>query len=363
MTTTDHALQPPASAPLLPVEETGVAFDWPRIAAYLAEQGYRLDPGFTPRRFVGGLANVNMLLRVDDGWAVLRRPPPGPLPKGAHDMAREHKVLSALDPYLAIAPQSILFCEDESVAGAPFQLLAYHEGRVVRGGDISPLPPTAETGVALSAMLVDTLASIHAVDTETAGLSDLGRPEGFLTRTAKGWIARAASILNGERPAACAAVVDWLEAQDQEEVNAPVLLHNDFKLDNIILAKDAIAPHKVIDWDMATRGDPMMDVATLLSYWTEADDPECMLKLDQMPTAGQGFMRREQAAMAYAERTGRSLEGFLFPRVLAIFKLGVVFLQLRALGAQNAKASARIDAVNPHELFQFALDVAHGKRF
>ena len=105
----------------------------------------------------------------------------------------------------------------------------------------------------------------------------------------------------------------------------------------------------------------MMDVAALLSYWTQADDPDCMLKLDQMP-AGTGFMSREQAAIAYAERTGRSLDGFLFPRVLAIFRLGVVFLQLRALG-RNAGASAKIEAVNPHELFQFALDVAHGKRF
>lgn len=361
--TTDEALQPPASAPLLAVDQTGVTFDWPRVGAYLAEQGHKLDPGFTPRRFVGGLANVNMLLRVDDGWAVLRRPPPGLLPKGAHDMAREHRVLSALGPHLAIAPRSILFCGDESVAGAPFQLLAYHEGRVVRGGDISPLPSTAETGATLSAMLIDTLASIHAVDTEAAGLADLGRPEDFLARTAKGWIARAGSMLDGERPAACAAVVNWLETQKQAETNAPVLLHNDFKLDNIILANDAIAPHKVIDWDMATRGDPMMDVATLLSYWTEAGDPECMLKLDQMPTAAPGFMSREQVAIAYAQRSGRSLDSFLFPRVLAIFRLGVVFLQLRALGARNAKASARIDAVNPHELFQFALDVAHGKRF
>jgi aminoglycoside phosphotransferase (APT) family kinase protein len=361
--TRDGAITPPASTALMSEHASTGLVDWNRVGAYLKKNGMILDRGFVPRRFAGGMANINMLIRVDDMWAVLRRPPPGPLPKGAHDMAREHRVLSRLWRQLPIAPRSLLFCDDVAVAGAPFQILEFHEGRVVRGADIAPLPDNPESGAAISTMLIDTLARIHAVDVDSAGLGDLGRPQEFLARTARGWTARAEAISQDSLSPACAAIGDWLQRKEAVDCDHPTLLHNDFKLDNIILAPDAISPVAVVDWDMATRGDPLFDLATLLSYWTESGDPSCMQALNQMPTSGAGFLTREAAAHAYADLTGRSLGDFLYPRVLAMFKLGVVFLQLGAQSKGQAGPDPRLAGIVPDELFEFALDVAHGKRF
>ncbi|MFC4595731.1 phosphotransferase family protein [Sphingobium tyrosinilyticum] len=352
----------PAGAVLRSLEESAVSFDWDNVASYLAGHGLILDLSEPPRRFAGGLANINMLLRIDGGYAVFRRPPDGPLPKGAHDMKREHRVLHGLAPVLPLAPRSLHFCEDGSVAGAPFQILEYRGGRSVRGSDIAPLPDTAETGATLSRLLIDTLSQIHAVDTDAAGLGDLGRPEGFLARTISGWIARGDAILKGQMCAAGREVADWMQAQPAPDAD-PVLLHNDFKLDNVLLKPDVIAPEVVLDWDMATHGDPLVDLATLLSYWTEPGDPQCMIALDQMPTARSGFLSREDAANAYAASSGRSLDNFRLHRVLAIFRLAVVFHQLAALKVNNPAATPQQAALNPDDLFIFALDVARGKMF
>lgn len=144
---------------------------------------------------------------------------------------------------------------------------------------------------------------------------------------------------------------------------APTLLHNDFKLDNMLLHPDEMAVEVVLDWDMATRGDPLFDLAALLSYWAEAGDRPCMVALDQLPTARPGFLNREQAAQAYAKRSGRSLDGFAVLRVIALYRLAVVFHQLAVIQKGNAAYAARYAGLNPDEFFEFALDVAHGKVF
>ena len=356
----------PAGTAVMPATASmPVSIDWPRVADYLGQQGLAFDLGFAPRRFVGGLANINLLVRIQDDWAVFRRPPAGPLPRGAHDMAREHRVLKTLWRQLPIAPRSIHHCADPDIAGAEFQILAFHAGRIVRGDDLAPLPDTDETGTALSAMLVDTLARIHATDVAAAELETLGRPAGFLPRTIAGWIGRAGATLGDRASPGCAFVVDWLERQAPADAPEPTLLHNDFKLDNMILRSDAIAPQAVVDWDMATLGDPLFDLATLLSYWAEPGDPPCMLELKQMPTARPGFLTREAAALAYAERTGRSLDGFIVHRVTAMFKLGVVFHQLAARYAAEGATDPRFRTFGPlaDGLFDFTADIARGKAF
>jgi aminoglycoside phosphotransferase (APT) family kinase protein len=278
-------------------------------------------------------------------------------------MAREHRVLSGLAPVLPLAPRSLHYCGDVAIAGAPFQILEYRAGRTVRGGDLAPLPDTAESGAALSRLLIATLAKIHAVDTAAAGLDDLGRPEGFLRRTAAGWTARAEAVLDGKLSTAARELVAWLERHPGAEADAPVLLHNDFKLDNLVLGADRVEVEAVLDWDMATRGDALFDLAALLSYWSEPGDPACMAALNQMPTARPGFLSREAAAAAYAGLTGRSLHGFIVPRVLAMFRLGVVFHQLRALQMHESDRQPRLSGLDADDLFVFALDVANGRAF
>lgn len=349
---------PPRSADLLSREASAVSFDWARVAAHLSEHGFALDLGFAPRRLAGGLANVNILVRVNGDWAVFRRPPDGPIPKGAHDMAREHHVLGRLAPVLPLAPRSLHYCVDADVTGAHFQILEYRGGRIVRGAELAPLPSTPETGMALSRLLIETLTQIHGVDTAAAGLDGVGRPEGFLARTAAGWAARAFAVLDGQLSSACRELIAWLERRTPPDATRPTLLHNDFKLDNVVLRADVLAPEVVLDWDMATRGNPLFDLATLLSYWSEAGDPPCLTDLKQMPTAQPGFLSREAAAELYCAVSGRSLDGFLFPRVLALFKLGVVFHQLRTL-----RPKEQLPAVDPDDFFVFGLDVAHGRIF
>lgn len=314
--------------------------DWPAVARHLAAHGMRLtDP--PPHRFPGGLANRNYLIHLDSGPAVLRRPPPGPLPPGAHDMAREHRILSRLTDALPVAPRSLHLCEDATVMGAPFQILEYRPGRVIR----ATLPDDlAGQAAALSEIMVTTLAAIHAVDTAALGLDTLGRPQGFLARQVAGWRRRGLAVAGPDATPLLEELGTWLNRQPLPDA-PPTLLHGDFKLDNIILAPDLLGndlrPAAVVDWDQGTRGDPLFDLATLLSYWTEPGDPPSMHALQQMPTAAPGFLTREQAALRYAALTGRDLTGFRVHRVLAILKLGVIFLQLGALWRTGAATDRR----------------------
>ena len=366
-----HATPPP-DAPRLPAGaqwreiEPAAQQDWLRIDRHLAGHGFGLDLSVPPRRFGGGLANLNFLVRLNGGgWAVLRRPPPGPLPAGAYDMAREHRILHSLWQQLPLAPRSLHLCEDVSVAGAPFQLLEFCEGVTLRGTDLAPYAGTPETGRALSALLVDTLARIHAVDVMQVGLTDLGRPAEFLARTARNWSRRAVAVCGSGLSPATRTLVEWLERHTRGIGGDGTLLHNDFKLDNLVLDARRPEPVAILDWDMGTRGDALFDLATMLSYWTEPGDPACMHQLAQMPTASAGFFTREEAAQAYARRTGRSLAHIQVYRVTAAFKLGVVFHQLHAryLSGQDLDPRYAGFAALAEELFGFCLEIAQDKRF
>ncbi|MFG1298402.1 phosphotransferase family protein [Xanthobacter sp. V3C-3] len=357
-------VSPPVGVALRSLAESR-ALDWAAVAAHLARHGLILDTDFTPRQFAGGLANLNFLVRLSDGWAVLRRPPDGPLPPGAHDMAREHRILSNLWRALPLAPRSLHLCADADVTGAPFQLLEFRPGFAVRGDSLAPLPATPETGAALCAMLVDTLAAIHAVDPASVGLADLGRPAGFFARTAAGWIGRGERVKPGGLSPAARAVADWLAAAQVPDAERPTLLHNDFKLDNVLIDPATRAPVAVVDWDMGTRGDPLFDLATLLSYWTEAGDPPCMHELAQMPTAHAGFLTRAEVADAYARATGRSLAQLKPYRVLTMLKLGVVFHQLHTLHLNGETTDPRYAGFGAlaEALFDFTLDIVNDKNF
>ena len=334
------------------------------LADFLARSGRTLDLDAAAERFSGGLANLNYRISVDGQPAVLRRAPSGPLPPGAHDMAREHRVLSALSPAFPLAPNSLALCEDPEVLGAPFQILEYRHGRTVRGDDLSALRTGEDLPGALCELLARPLADLHAVDPDACGLGDLGRPEGFVARNAARWSARAAELAEGRPEATLAAeIAAWLDRRlsgwDRGEVS---LLHCDFKLDNMILAPERLAPVGIVDWDMATRGEPLFDLATLLSYWSEPGDPDCLRELGQMPTALPGFLSRRDMAEAYAKTSGRSIEGLHDLYVLCLFKLSAIFLQLHARwksGAIGDDRYARFERLG-FDLMTHTWDVARG---
>ncbi len=313
-----------------------VPIDTGRLGAYLAGVGLQLEPTEPIRQFGTGLANINYRLTAGGRRLVLRRPPDGDLPPGAHDMAREYRILTRLWKALPLAPECVHLCDDKSVIGVPFQLIEYRPGLVIKGDDRSHFSGKPEVAARTGQMLIETLVSIHRVDVASVGLETLGKPEGFVARGIKGWRGRADRLAPpGETGQLCREVGDWLGVQSTRE-RPPVLLHSDFKLDNLIVDPETLQPRAIVDWDMGTRGDPLFDLATMLSYWTEPRDPAAMHDLKQMPTVVAGFPSRNEIVAEYAKLTGSDVSDYLVFRVLANYKLAVVLLQLHALWARGA---------------------------
>lgn len=363
MTAQSNATAPQADAHVFRTARETFPIDRDRLGAYLAGIGLPLDASEPVLQFGTGLANINYRLKAGGRMLVLRRPPDGDLPPGAHDMAREHRILSRLWREFSLAPESVHLCEDKTVIGVPFQLIEYRPGLVIKGDDAKHFAGRPEVADATGRMLVETLAALHAVDADAVGLGDLGKPEGFIERTRKGWTGRADRLsLPGEAAALVRDVSGWLTKQNVNS-RAPTLLHSDFKLDNLIVEPGTLKPVAIVDWDMGTRGDPLFDLATMLSYWAEAGDPACMHDMRQLPTAAPGFPTRSEVVATYGQLTGRDVSDFPALRVLAMFKLAVVLLQLYALWDRGA---AKGDDYKPMqriatELLAFAKDVAEGR--
>jgi aminoglycoside phosphotransferase (APT) family kinase protein len=335
--------------------------DWDTLARYLARRGIVLGPG-RPRQFAGGYGNLNYLIEIGDEPAVLRRPPAGPLPHGGNDMAREYRILSSLWREYPLAPRAMFFCDEASVLGAPFQIIEYRPGIVIRDTLPPGLAGRPEAGMLLSRQLVESLAALHAVDPAQVGLETLGHPTGFLTRTVDGWAARGAAVADLMDPLALSELVDWLRRRVPVDT-PPSLIHSDFKLDNMILNPGTLAPVAVIDWDMGTRGDPLWDLAVMLSYWVEPEDPACLHRMQQMPTAQPGFWRRHEVLAAYLRLSSRALGDFTFYRVLSLFRSAVVFLQLydrfRRSPGQHMRC-AEFDTLG-RELIEHAFELICGR--
>jgi aminoglycoside phosphotransferase (APT) family kinase protein len=312
--------------------------DWPRLAAYLHDAGLAFDLAVPPRQFAGGLANLNYLVRVDGQDVVLRRPPPGPLAEGANDMAREWRVLSRLHACYPLAPKGVHFCDDVDVIGAPFQLIEYRPGIAIGGALPAGFPPAG--GAALTATLVNAMAALHAVDPGAVGLDTLGRPEGFLGRQVEGWARRAEAVWPDGVPYSVRRIVSRLRAGVPADGPA-VLLHSDFKFDNMLVDPATLAATAVIDWDMATRGDPMFDLAVLLSYWIEPGDPAPLHTLAQVPSLDPGFPTRAEVASAYFAAANRPAQPLDFHLALARFRLAVAWMQLFRRSQAGALAGNR----------------------
>lgn len=340
--------------------------DWQALATYLGRAGHVLEITPEPRQFAGGFGNLNYLVQLDGAPFVLRRPPTGPLPPGANDMGREYRVLSRLWKDFPLAPRAILFCDDDAILGAPFFLMEYRPGLVVH----KTIPPVLATkGGDLSRMMMDVLASFQAVDPAAVDLDSLGNPDGFLARAVAGWRKRfgvAAKDVYTDRPIPTAAteVMAWMDRQPVPTGDV-TLLHNDFKLNNLILdPEQPTRPIALLDWDMCTRGDPLFDLATLMSYWIEPDDPPAMHDMGQMPTAtAPGWLPRRDVLAYYQKITGRDLSDFHFYRVLTAFKLGVIFLQIYARYCRGTTNDPRVAALGPTAdgIFDFAHDLMQGR--
>jgi aminoglycoside phosphotransferase (APT) family kinase protein len=304
----------------------GEELDRARLAALLAG----LVPGAGApaiAQFPGGMSNLTYLISAGGRELVLRRPPFGAQVRGGHDMAREHRILAALSAAGYAVPQPVALVEDESVLGAPFYLMERVRGVILR----SPPPPGLDLGPGpmrrVCLALVDAMAELHALDYAAAGLADLGRPEGYTARQVAGW-ARRYEAARADGAPDLAPVAAWLAANLPPEAPG-ALIHNDFRYDNVVLdPADLTRIVAILDWELATVGDPLTDLGTTLAYWAEPGDPAPLRAFGL--TDRPGNLDRQGVIERYAERSRRDVSAMLFYYVYGLFKNGVIILQIYA---------------------------------
>ena len=315
----------------------GEELDLARLDTYLRAQlnSQCLEVGPTNsieiKQFPGGHSNLTYLIRYGNHEFVLRRPPMGPVAPTAHDMPREYKLLSVINPHYPLAPKPVLVCEDTSVIGVPFYLMERRRGLIVRSKVPEEIGESLALRLRLSESVVDTLVALHAVDIQASGIVQIGKPAGFVTRQVRGWADRWQRSKTGEL-AEMDQVINWLVDRIPAENGADAtIVHNDFKLDNIMLdPDDPTRVVAVLDWEMCTVGDPLVDVGLFLSYWTMkgTDGGSDQNRSLRAVTNGPGWMTREEIIKQYEARTGRDLSRIVFYETFARFKVAVVIQQI-----------------------------------
>jgi aminoglycoside phosphotransferase (APT) family kinase protein len=294
------------------------------------------------KQFPGGYSNLTYALETNLGEFVLRRPPFGANIKGGHDMGREFKVLSLLkNAAYAKIPKPVLYCEEEKILGCPFYIMQRVEGVILRAHHAQKLDFSPETMRHLSENLVDSMVELHAIDLKTAGLMDLGKPEGYIRRQVEGWQKRYETATTDDAPP-MENIANWL-LEHMPEDGTPSLLHNDFKYDNAIFAPDLSQIQAILDWEMCTVGNPLMDLGTALSYWTEAGDAE-VLRMFNL-THLEGNLTRQAFANRYAEKSGRDISNILYFYVFGLFKNAGVLQQIYARWKQGKTQDSRFAAL------------------
>jgi aminoglycoside phosphotransferase (APT) family kinase protein len=309
------------------------AFDVEAVATWLRDNASEADRetlAGTPevRQFSGGASNLTYLLRYPDRDLILRRAPKGTKAKGAHDMGREYFIQSQLEGHFPYVAHMVGFCQDESVLGADFYVMDRIDGIIPRSEMPEGVDLTPEQARGMSLSMIDTLVRLHQVDFEAAGLERLNKGRGYVRRQVEGWSTRYRNARTDDAPS-CEATMAWLAEHQPEDV-ATCVIHNDFKLDNLVFDKDD--PTQVVgvlDWEMATLGDPLMDLGGDLAFWVQADD-ETLKHFRRVPTHLPGMMTREEIVSTYCERMGFDLtpEQWRFYEVFGYFRLGVIAQQI-----------------------------------
>jgi aminoglycoside phosphotransferase (APT) family kinase protein len=309
------------------------AFDASAMAAWL--RAHADVPDGTPdvRQFPGGASNLTYLLSYPSRDLILRRPPSGVKAKSAHDMRREYTIQSRLAPVFPRVPQMVAFCDDEDVIGSEFYVMERLDGTILRRDLPDGLTLSPEDARRLCGGFLDVLVELHTVDASSAGLDDLGRGRGYVARQVGGWSKRFRAART-DNVGDFEAVMSWLDAHQPEDVTTCVI-HNDYRLDNVVLRapSDGRPPLEIVgvlDWEMATLGDPLMDLGGALAYWIQADDEEAFLALRRQPTHVPGMLTRAEVVDQYTERMGLTVtqDQWRFYEVFGLFRLAVIAQQI-----------------------------------
>ncbi len=297
-----------------------------KLSSYLNGKLSGFEGEISVKQFPGGFSNLTYLITAGSKEYVLRKPPYGVNIKSAHDMGREYKVLSLLEPIYAKIPKPILYCDDETILESPFYLMERVKGIILRNKVPKGLDLDAEHFKKLSIQTIENLVELHNLELEKSNLISLGRPEGYVGRQVDGWIKRYFKAETDEIKAMNAAA-EWMQS-NIPETSQTAFIHNDYKYDNLVLDADSLTIKAVLDWEMATVGDPLMDVGTALAYWVEAKDHPALQAYNL--TWVEGNLTRQEVVEKYADLRNVKVEEVLFYYVFGCFKLGVIAQQIYA---------------------------------
>lgn len=294
-------------------------------------------------RFPGGYSNLTYSIQTNNQSYVMRMAPPGANIKSAHDMGREYKVLQLLKPHFSQVPQAIMYSTDASITGASFYIMEQLDGIILRAYNAPKMNLTPTQFEQCAKQLIETLVQLHAIDIHATGLIDLGKPEGYVNRQIAGWTKRYTDA-ETDTIEAMNSVAAWLK-QYQPKAQAPTLLHNDFKYDNIVFSKDLTKVIGILDWEMATVGDPLMDLGAMLAYWFEENEEPIFKQYNC--TWLPGNLTRAELIDYYASLTKRDLSDINFYYVFGLFKNAVIAQQIYHRYKQGFSTDERFGALLP----------------
>ncbi|CAM3685617.1 phosphotransferase family protein [Parendozoicomonas haliclonae] len=305
---------------------SGEELDLAALDAYIQQQLPEAKGELHVRQFPGGASNLTYLVsKGSDEW-ILRRPPFGVKAASAHDMSREYRVMSALQDHYPV-PKMIAFCEDQNVLGCDFYLMERLNGIIPRTNLPKGMTLSEQKGLELCMNVLRKFSELHNIDINQAGLTELGKGSGYVRRQIEGWSGRFRKSKTENVPD-FEAVMSWLDSKQPDDVGT-CLIHNDFRFDNVVLNPDnPMEVIGVLDWEMCTLGDPLMDLGNSLAYWIEADDEPPMQMFRRQPTNLPGMLTRKEVVEWYCQENNIELKSFDFYEVYGLFRLAVIMQQI-----------------------------------
>lgn len=312
--------------------------DLNKLNVYLQDNKPEIGRVLSIQQFPNGYSNLTFCLKSDNKEYILRRPPIGANIKSAHDMGREFNVLTLLKPHYTKIPSPIIYCSDESILGAQFYIMERLKGVILRATNASKMGIDQLTYKKISEALIDNLVQLHSININTTGLIQLGKPDGYVTRQVEGWTKRYYAA-ETDSIQEMNELAEWLPKNLPKE-QAPSFLHNDYKYDNVVLNPDNLSEIiGVLDWEMSTVGDPLMDLGACLAYWSEASDTPILQSFNL--TTLSGNLSRKEIASRYGEKSNRNLSNIIFYYVFGLFKNAVIAQQIYARWKQGHSKDPR----------------------
>jgi aminoglycoside phosphotransferase (APT) family kinase protein len=312
-----------------PIEvRSGEELDIAKVGGFLKDTIPGLQGEIELKQFPSGFSNLTYLVKAGNREMILRRPPFGKKPKSGHDMLREYRILKALKPVFRYCPDPLVYSEEPEVMGCPFYVMERIHGLIIRKNLPGGMTLTKDDARTLSENLIRVLCELHSIDYKKAGLGDFGKPEGYVKRQVDGWIGRYRDARTPDAPD-YEGIMAWLIEKMPGDTDSPCVIHNDYKFDNVVLDPDRpLEIIGILDWEMATIGDPLMDLGNSLAYWIEKDDPPNIQLMRMMATNIDGMLSRRAQIALYADIMGRKIDKFDFYYCFGLFRLAVIAQQI-----------------------------------